>query len=92
MGTLLALVGAVNRRLIGTRLRVATVLETDDKVGNGHCLVLRKAVVSRNKVLRERLPRLRQGSGQVADHRLIDGIRRRFVGEIQPGDLLAEQQ
>ena len=48
VGTLLALVGAVNRRLIGARLRVEIVLETDDKVGNGHCLVLRKEVVSRN--------------------------------------------
>ena len=48
VGTLLALVGAVNRRLANTTLIVEEVLETDDKVGNGHCLVLRKELLSGN--------------------------------------------
>ena len=45
LGTLLALIGALNHRIApqeGVCLTVRAALETDDKVGNGHCLVLRK--------------------------------------------------
>jgi SAM-dependent methyltransferase len=43
-GLMLALVGCLNDRILepkGYRLNVEEVLETDDKVGNGHCIVLR---------------------------------------------------